>query len=176
MRGVTNVPAKLMPMEAPSGSDQRAPRSLSRLPSWLVNNLAMHANRLVSEALAEDGVRKHHLAVLAALEEQGSTSQAALGRRLWIDRSDLHAVLNDLERDGLIARVRDQDDRRRNLVGLTSAGASALKRLNARVEAAQDALLQPLSDDDRRELHRLLTRLVEHHAEQRRAPRPLSSR
>ena len=67
----------------------------------------------VSEALAEAGVRKHHFKVLVALDEQGATSQAALGRRLWIDRSDLHVVLNDLEGDGLVARVRDEQDRRR---------------------------------------------------------------
>jgi MarR family transcriptional regulator, lower aerobic nicotinate degradation pathway regulator len=151
------------------------PHRLAELPSWLVSQLALHAHRLVSEALAEAGFRKHHFTVLVALDEQGSTSQAALGRRLWIDRSDLHAVLNDLERDGLVARVRDEDDRRRNLVGLTPAGAVALKRLNAQVEKAQAILLEPLPADERRELRRLLSRLVEHHAQRRHRP-PASSR
>jgi DNA-binding MarR family transcriptional regulator len=103
--------------------------------------------------------------VLTALAEQGAVSQAALGRRLMIDRSDLHAILNELEGDNLIARVRDENDRRRNLVELTPAGATRLKRLDAQVEAAQAALLEPLSKTDRRELRRLLGRLVEHHAE-----------
>jgi DNA-binding MarR family transcriptional regulator len=161
-------------MDAPTASEPLTPRRLTALPSWLVSQLGLHAHRLVSEALAEAGVRKHHFTVLVALDEQGATSQAALGRRLWIDRSDLHAVLNDLERDGLVARVRDEQDRRRNLVGLTPAGADALKRLDARVEAAQDALLEPLSAEERRELRRVLTRLVSHHAERRHAPLPLT--
>jgi DNA-binding MarR family transcriptional regulator len=118
----------------------------------------------VSEALAKDGVRKHHFTVLLALDEHGSSSQAALGRRLGIDRSDLHAVLNDLERDGLVGRVRDEQDRRRNAVELTRAGARALKRLDARVQAAQESLLEPLSTAERRQLCRSLTRLAEHHA------------
>jgi DNA-binding MarR family transcriptional regulator len=123
----------------------------------------MHANRLVAEALAADGMRRHHFAVLVALTEHGASSQAELGRRLCIDRSDLHAVLNDLERDGLVARVRDEQDRRRNLVELTAAAGETLERLGARVAAAQDALLAPLSATQRHDLLRLLTVLAEHH-------------
>jgi DNA-binding MarR family transcriptional regulator len=85
-------------------------------------------------------MRRQHFAVLSSLAEQGAASQAAIGRRLWIDRSDLHAILADLERDGLVARVRDEQDRRRNVVTLTPAGTAALKRLDKRVEAAQDVV------------------------------------
>jgi DNA-binding MarR family transcriptional regulator len=149
--------------------DERAeydpPRRLRRLPSWLTAQLARKAERLVSEALAHEGARRQHFTVLTALAEQGAASQAALGRRLWIDRSDLHAILNELEHDGLIARIRDEQDRRRNLVTLTPGGTAALERLDKRVEAAQSALLEPLSATDRRELRRLLERLVEHHSE-----------
>ena len=74
----------------------------------------------------------------------------------------MHALLADLEREGLVARVRDQNDRRRLVVEITGAGARQLKRLDKRVEAAQAELVAPLSAADRRELRRLLTRLVEH--------------
>lgn len=149
------------------------PRRLQELPSWLAAQVALHAGRLVSEALAEEGVRRQHFTVLSALAEQGAASQAALGRRLWIDRSDLHAILGELERDGFIARVRDEHDRRRNLVELTPAGATALKRFDARIQAAQDALLEPLSATDRQHLRRILRRLVEHQAELPRQSTPV---
>lgn len=140
-----------------------SPERLRSLPSWLAGQVALRAERLVSETLAEAGVRRHHFTVLTALAEQGATSQAELGRRLWLDRSDLHAVLGDLERAGLVARVRDEADRRRNLVGLTPAGTDALGRLDARVEAAQDVLLAPLSAQERASLVALLARVVAHH-------------
>jgi MarR family transcriptional regulator, lower aerobic nicotinate degradation pathway regulator len=143
------------------------PQRLTTLPTWLVSQVALNAGRLVNDELAQAGFRRHHFTVLVALDEQGAASQAELGRRLWIDRSDLHAVLADLERDGLIERTRDEADRRRNLVALTPAGGRALDRLDARVEAAQAALLEPLSARDRKELRRLLTVLVEHHAPER---------
>ena len=93
------------------------PRRLRQLPSWLTSQVARQAQRLVSEALAQEGARRQHFTVLTSLAEQGPASQAALGRRLWIDRSDLHAILNELERDGLVRRIRDEQDRRRNVAG-----------------------------------------------------------
>ncbi|HUI47980.1 MAG TPA: MarR family winged helix-turn-helix transcriptional regulator [Acidimicrobiia bacterium] len=126
----------------------------------MVAQVARRAQSLVGEALAHEGARRPHFTVLTSLAEQGDASQAALGRRLWIDRSDLHAIVTELERDGLVARVRDVQDRRRNVVTLTTAGATALARLDERVEAAQRDLLEPLSATERRELLRLLERLV----------------
>ena len=102
-------------------------------------------------------MRKPHFTVLVALDEHGPASQAELGRRLWIDRSDMVAVLNDLEAAGYVERTRDEHDRRRNVVALTADGKPPLERLNARADAAQDALLAALSsEDERRELERLL--------------------
>jgi MarR family transcriptional regulator, lower aerobic nicotinate degradation pathway regulator len=136
------------------------PRRLTQLPSWLAAEVARQGRRLVAEALAEEGARRPQFAVLTALAEEGGVSQAALGRRVWMDRSDLHALLNELERDGLITRTPDERDRRRKLVELTPAGARTLERLDTRVQAAQEALLEPLSARDRDTLVRLLTRLA----------------
>jgi MarR family transcriptional regulator, lower aerobic nicotinate degradation pathway regulator len=152
-------------VQAPGSDERRAPERLRRLPSWLLNQATLHANRLTGEALAADGVRRHHFTVLVALRDNGPASQAELGRRLSIDRSDVVAVLNDLQRSGLVDRASDDRDRRRNVVRLTKAGAAALERLEERVEQAQAALLEPLSTDERSELERLLGRIVEHHGE-----------
>jgi DNA-binding MarR family transcriptional regulator len=145
-------------------NERDAPARLWALPSWLVSRTALHAGRIVSERLAAAGVKRQHFSVLVTLADGGPASQAALGRRLALDRSDLHAIVADLERDGLVERRRDPDDARRNLVRLTPKGRAALKRLDARVEAAQDDLLAPLSEAERRRLTELLTRVVEHHA------------
>jgi DNA-binding MarR family transcriptional regulator len=133
-----------------------------------LNQATLNANRIVSDGFASAGVRRNHFTVLVALDEDGPASQAELGRRLAIDRSDVVAVLNDLEAAGLVARARDESDRRRNVVQLTPAGHAALAELDARVEEAQQALLEPLSAKERRELQRLLTRVVDFHGERHR--------
>ena len=142
------------------GDEYDPPQRVRRMPSWLVGQVSHRAQALVSEALAQEGMRRQHFTVLASLAEQGEASQATLGRRLWIDRSDLHAIVSELERAGLIARVRDPADRRRNVVTITSPGKSTLKRLDALVDRAQRDLIGPLSASERRELTRLLERLI----------------
>jgi DNA-binding MarR family transcriptional regulator len=143
-----------------SEAEYDPPARLRRLPSWLTAQAARRSQRLVEEGLAQEGARRQHFVVLTSLAEQGPASQADLGRRLWIDRSDLHTILNELEDAGQVARERDQTDRRRNVVVLTRAGRAALTRLDKRVDAAQDALLAPLSASERRELRRLLERVA----------------
>jgi len=142
-------------------SEYDPPLRLQALPSWLAAQMARRAQRLVEETLAHEGARRQHFVVLTSLAEQGPASQADLGRRLWIDRSDLHAIVTELDRDGLVRRGRDERDRRRNVVALTPRGGRLLDRLGRRVDAAQDELLEPLSAAERDELRRLLAKLVD---------------
>jgi DNA-binding MarR family transcriptional regulator len=140
--------------------DYDPPQRVRQMPSWLFGQASHRAQTLVGKALAQEGMRRQHFTVLTSLSEQGEASQATLGRRLWIDPSDLHAIVGELEREGLIARFRDPADRRRNVVTITSAGTSTLKRLDALIDDAQCELVAQLSASERRELIQLLERLI----------------
>lgn len=143
--------------------DYDPPQRLRALPSWQLSRAAQAGSELTAAAFAQAGARRHHYAVLLALQEGGPASQAALGRRLGIDRKDMAAVVAELERDGCAARRRDPDDRRRNVVTLTEEGERALARLDDGVAAAQEELLSPLTAAEREELTRLLERVAAHH-------------
>jgi len=143
--------------------DDETPSRLTGTPSWLMTQTATQAGRLVSERLAAAGARGYHYRLLAALEEFGPASQAALGRRGRIDRSDVVATLNELADGGLIERAMDPEDRRRNVVTITPAGAEQLWRLDGVLAGVQDELLAPLSADERGQLTWLLGRILDHH-------------
>jgi DNA-binding MarR family transcriptional regulator len=144
--------------------ERRAPARVRAKPSWLLNQAAIPANRLVADGLVALDGRRHHYVVLAALDEGGPASQADLSRRTTIDRSDMVAAVNELAERGLVARSPDPADRRRNVVSLTAAGRRHLHKLDRVLDRAQDDLLAPLSAAERRELIDLLTRVVDHHA------------
>jgi DNA-binding MarR family transcriptional regulator len=142
--------------------DEIAPGALRALPSWQVSQVALVAERLVTAALGR--WRRHHYRVLLALAEMGSSSQADIGRHVWLDRSDLHAAVSELEAARLVRRQRDDSDRRRTVVSLTSNGERELGRLHHAVSEAQGQLLEPLSERDRATLGRLLARVIAHHS------------
>ncbi|MFG3146424.1 MarR family winged helix-turn-helix transcriptional regulator [Streptomyces sp. NPDC048243] len=134
---------------------------IQSLPSWLVGRVAARAHGLVAEALATEGLKLMHHAVLAASSEYGPLAQAELGRRVAVDPKDVVGILNDLQRAGLVLRAPDPDDRRKNAVTITPEGADVLTRCAALAEAANAELLAPLTPDEQGQLTALLTRLHE---------------
>jgi DNA-binding MarR family transcriptional regulator len=137
---------------------------LRRAPSWLINQASAHSHRLVTERFAAADARGYHYRLLASLQEGGPASQAELGRRTGIDRSDVVAALNELAGQGLIERSPDPADRRRNVVTLTEAAGRRLAHLDGVLAQVQEELCAPLSPAERDDLVRLLSRIVEHHA------------
>jgi DNA-binding MarR family transcriptional regulator len=144
-----------------TGDDAPPARLLSK-PTWLITQTSIHAHRLLTEALASVNARGYHYRLLAALDEFGPASQATLGRRTEMDRSDVVAALNELADGGLVGRTADPDDRRRNVITITPAGRARLERLEDVLAGVQNQLLTPLSGRESRALVDLLTRVLAH--------------
>ncbi len=135
-------------------------RRVAGRPTWLLSRANARAQGLLWDAFAAEGLRGYHFRLLAALDEYGPSSQADLGRRTGIDRSDVVASLNELVARGLANRAADPTDRRRNIVAITEGGAGVLGRLDAVLDDVQDAVLAPLSPNERKTLVRLLAKLT----------------
>jgi DNA-binding MarR family transcriptional regulator len=136
------------------------PALLTAKPTWLISQVSGHAPRLLTAGLAGAGARGYHVRVLAALAEFGPASQASLGRRVEMDRSDVTAAVGELAADGLVERTADAGDRRRNVITITAAGRARLAALDAILDRVQDELLAPLSAPERATLGALLTKVL----------------
>jgi DNA-binding MarR family transcriptional regulator len=145
-------------------ADDAPPSRLAEKPTWLISETSRHGHRLLTEKLAEAGSRGYDYRLLAALQEFGPASQAKLGRRTGMDRSDVASVLNDLADRGLAERSPDPADGRRNVITITPAGTAHLRRLDELMADVQDELLAPLAPAEREKLITLLIRVLEHHA------------
>jgi MarR family transcriptional regulator, lower aerobic nicotinate degradation pathway regulator len=128
-------------------------------PTWLLSRAQARAQAILGDAFAAEGLRGYHFRVLAALDQYGPSSQAELGRRTGIDRSDVVAALNELVAAGLARRDPDPTDARRNIITITKRGGSTLVRLDAVLDDVQEAVLEPLTASERKVLVRLLAKL-----------------
>ncbi|GAA2574847.1 MarR family transcriptional regulator [Winogradskya consettensis] len=137
-----------------------APHSIRVLPSWLLGRAAARGHRLVTEALAAEGLRMMHHAVLATVAELGPVSQADLARTLRVDPKDMVAIIHDLRGDALIDQTPDPADRRKNAITLTPAGQETLTRTTRLGNQANTTLTAGLTPAEEAQLIALLTRVV----------------
>jgi len=122
---------------------------------------AQAAQTLATERLEPLGLSPRAWGVLSTLVESGPQTQIALATATATDRTAMVYLLDELEQRGLVERAANPDDRRSYLIHLKRQGI-ALQRKAARELAGQtDALLQPLTDAERRQLVTLLGKIAE---------------
>jgi DNA-binding MarR family transcriptional regulator len=130
--------------------------------------LARHGrvmNVRLRQALAVCNLSPRHGAVLMRLAHAGNTSQQDLLEALAIDASALVAILNELERDGLIERHRDLADRRRHIVAITPSGAKIAHAAERAIDEVEQDAFADLDEAEISMLHTLLGRVHSRHDE-----------
>jgi DNA-binding MarR family transcriptional regulator len=106
---------------------------LYRLPlTALVARLSHRLFQELAATYAHESVAAQPLdASLLILLDQGSARPTALAARLNISKQALNFVLDRLQRNGLVTRAADPDDRRAKQVRLTAAGRQAAELTKA---------------------------------------------
>jgi DNA-binding MarR family transcriptional regulator len=136
------------------------PPTLLDLPSYLAGSVARIGHGRLVEALAHDGLRLPHFAILTALSDFGPLAQHELADRLNLNRSHLVGYLDHVEQRGLVRRDRDPQDRRRQRVALTRSGDALAIRLQAVARRSQEEFLAVLSERERQTLLRMLRKVL----------------
>jgi class 3 adenylate cyclase/DNA-binding MarR family transcriptional regulator len=114
----------------------------------------------LSEIGATAGLTGIDIPALASIIDEPGLSPHRLAERLGIKPAAGERCASRLEQRGLIARSRSSDGRLWAL-SPTPKGNETRLVLRAAVRAAQDRLLAPLSEDDRRVLKEFLVRVIE---------------
>ncbi|MEZ4238734.1 MAG: MarR family transcriptional regulator [Myxococcota bacterium] len=137
------------------------PPRLLRWPLFLMLQVLREAGRLREATWPDERLRFAHHGVLACLADAEGLSQRAVSDQLRIDPSDLVKVVDLLEREGWLVRERDPTDRRRHRLRLTDAGRERLAAREALLAEANEFLMAPLSDAERRQFEDMLRRMRE---------------
>lgn len=120
------------------------------------------AQALATERLGPLGLSPRAWGVLSTLVESGPLTQIELATRMAIDRTAMVYLLDELEDQALVERVRSPRDRRAFLIHLTESGREAQRRAAAALDGVAETLLTPLAAAERRQLVDLLARVAAH--------------
>lgn len=131
----------------------------TRVGFWL--NLASRSLvRAFDARLRPFGFAMSHLPVLRALAEGGALSQKELARAARVEQPTMAEMLARMERDGLVQRETNPDDKRGSLTSLTRSARGCLpEATEALIEGEREATAG-LSDDERALFLDLLQRVV----------------
>jgi DNA-binding MarR family transcriptional regulator len=105
-----------------------------------------------TQAIEEFGVTTQQWSVLGALSRPQAVDGMSIGdlsRFLLVSRQNLTGLLSRLERDGLLERATDEEDRRSRKVKLSAQGVSLWLKLQDPIRNFYDQALKDLSFDDR---------------------------
>jgi DNA-binding MarR family transcriptional regulator len=139
------------PSSAPAASDALG---------YLLKHATMRLTALTDAALKPEGIDSKDLGALRVLARREPMSQLRVAQTLGIDRTTMVALLDGLERRGIVTRHPDPEDRRRNLVELTTAGAEIYDAGEAARKAVEIEFLAPIDIASAKHLRRSLRRLV----------------
>jgi len=137
------------------------PRAVADRPALLMHKLGSEVLRRADRPLHELGLDGRQYVTLAVLEADAPSSQAELASMLGLLPGQLVPLLDELERDGLAERRRDEADRRRSVVRLTPRGRRLLRRADELAARVEDELLGHLDSTQRARLHQVLRQALE---------------
>ena len=136
------------------------PAALSERLGFLLGRAHLAHRAVAQRELGSIGLGVKEFGALSVLVEEGPLTQQRLGERQGVDRTTMVAVVDALERAGLLERSRDPDDRRAYALAATAGGRRVLREATAALQRAEQEFLAPLAAAEQRELRELLRRLI----------------
>jgi DNA-binding MarR family transcriptional regulator len=133
---------------------------LSGLTGYLVRR-SQQAHVAAWQRFVSAEITSVQFGVLNVLRARPGSSQRELCDDLDLDRSTIADIVARLQRRGLLHRVRDVGDKRRNVLDLTEAGRLEFDRLVPGVRLVDLELTKSLDDSGKAHLRALLVQLLE---------------
>ncbi|QYZ69615.1 MarR family winged helix-turn-helix transcriptional regulator [Neotabrizicola shimadae] len=112
----------------------------------------------LARVLGELGLRAVSFSALTVIVQTPGLTQSALADALQIERSNLVTLIDELSERNLIVRAPVAGDRRRHALMPTAEGQRLARVAGAAVAAHEDRLFAGLTEEERRELQRLLAK------------------
>jgi MarR family transcriptional regulator for hemolysin len=125
-----------------------------------IQRVAKELNRAFEAELSAVGGNVPTWLILVSLKSGTPETQRQLADAVGIRGATLTHHLEGLERNGLVARERDPNNRRVQKVVLTDAGEEAFQRMLGAVVAFDSELRDGFSDKELETLRKLLGRLT----------------
>lgn len=105
------------------------------------------------------GLTQPQFSALECLGHLGPMTIGELSKKMLVSGGNMTVVIDNLEKEGLVERIHSQQDRRAILVQLTPKGKQLFEEVFVKHAAYLADLFSVLTEEEQRELGRLLKKL-----------------
>jgi DNA-binding MarR family transcriptional regulator len=123
--------------------------------------LYTEGRRVTKEIARHYGLTGPQVTAVKMLESLGDLSLSALSERMSAKNSTVTGIVDRMERDGLVQRLRSETDRRVVLIRLTEEGAALAKKIPLESMQIFTTALASLTRDEREQLTKLLLKVTD---------------
>jgi DNA-binding MarR family transcriptional regulator len=139
---------------------RRSERGASHRLGYLLKHAHLRFMQLTSAELEPLGIGPREWAALNCLDEQHGLSQREVADLLGVDRTTMVALVDELQAEGWVKRHPQPDDRRKNIVGLTTNGRDVMQRGARLIDDCERRFLATLSEADAEQLKDALAAVI----------------
>ncbi|MBS4028841.1 MAG: MarR family transcriptional regulator [Ignavibacteriales bacterium] len=126
---------------------------------FLMNRTARGMKRALDAKLLEHELTATQYIVLIRMYEEDGISLTELVERLYLDNPTLTGIIDRMERDGLLQRQRDDDDRRVVNVYLTAKGKLLRSEIEHLAQETDEDIWKNFSEPEKKEMLNYIERL-----------------
>ena len=113
-----------------------------------INNVGSLFIRYVNSELLKFGMRSSYMHMMQPLMESESLTQLQLVELTGLKAPTISITLRNMEREGIVARVKNDSDRRETHVSLTDKGKDMYGKILETLGKAEEIMLQGVSDKE----------------------------
>lgn len=127
--------------------------TLNKVIRLLMENNSLN-NRIFNRAFQKKtsgkfkNLSKNQPMVIKIIGLEGTMMPSTIGEYLWMNKSSLTHLIDDLEKKGIVYRKNDTEDRRKVLVSLTSKGLKCYNHLSKITAEMADEVLEDVDEEE----------------------------
>jgi DNA-binding MarR family transcriptional regulator len=139
----------------------RDPARLGHLSSYLLNRIVHRYNQTLQGELKQKGMTTIIMRTVVSLKVNGALTVSELCVHAIAEQPTMSRTLDKMEAEGLVVREVSEADQRVRVIRLSASGEALYDSIWPVMIAANEEMLAGVSPNDRADLMRILTQILE---------------
>jgi len=144
----------------PKLEDLKVHPALESFIGYSAYKVSQRLRFLINSELEQFNLLAPHVGILTVINTAPPKSQISIGEEMGVDKATMVKYIDDLEKQQMVVRVVDANDRRIKIVNITKKGSQFINKINQKRLEIEKEFLSVLTDAEEKALRKILPKLL----------------